>query len=225
MPSAPPRSTQVVTVRGERELMDRAGHLLTPEHELLCAAKDMSTWSRPGSREAILTLLRPEMAAGVSIRKLYNPEVLVAQGDREHLAEAGARGVRVRICAGPLAHQTIIVDGRVAILAGDLHDGVRTFSVVLAPEVVTGVRTLFLAGWTAATDLAEFLRAEPPAVNDEGMAILRLLSAGRKDESAAREIGLSLRTYRRRVAELLSQLGVESRFQAGVRARELGLRV
>jgi hypothetical protein len=32
-----------------------------------------------------------------------------------------------------------------------------------------------------------------------------------------------VRTYRRRVAELMSALGAESRFQAGVRARELGL--
>ena len=32
-----------------------------------------------------------------------------------------------------------------------------------------------------------------------------------------------VRTYRRRVAELMTALGAESRFQAGVRARELGL--
>jgi DNA-binding NarL/FixJ family response regulator len=50
-----------------------------------------------------------------------------------------------------------------------------------------------------------------------------MLGAGLKDETAARELGLSLRTYRRRVADLMAALGADSRFQAGLRARELGL--
>jgi len=43
------------------------------------------------------------------------------------------------------------------------------------------------------------------------------------DEAAARQLGTSLRTYRRRVAELMATLQAGSRFQAGVRAGELGL--
>jgi DNA-binding NarL/FixJ family response regulator len=45
----------------------------------------------------------------------------------------------------------------------------------------------------------------------------------RTDETAVRALGVSLRTYRRRVAELMTALGAASRFQAGARARELGL--
>jgi DNA-binding NarL/FixJ family response regulator len=40
---------------------------------------------------------------------------------------------------------------------------------------------------------------------------------------AARELNVSLRTYRRHVAEILRELGASSRFQAGARAVELGL--
>ncbi len=40
---------------------------------------------------------------------------------------------------------------------------------------------------------------------------------------AARELSVSVRTYRRYVAEMMSLLGADSRFQAGVRAAELGL--
>ena len=43
------------------------------------------------------------------------------------------------------------------------------------------------------------------------------------DEAAARRLGTSLRTYRRRVAEPMAVLEAGSRFQAGVRAGELGL--
>ena len=54
-------------------------------------------------------------------------------------------------------------------------------------------------------------------------SLLDALASGAKDEAAARELGLSLRTYRRRVAELMAAVGASSRFQAGLRARELGL--
>lgn len=52
---------------------------------------------------------------------------------------------------------------------------------------------------------------------------LRVIPATMTDVTASRELGMSLRTYRRRVAELLVALGADSRFQAGVRAGELGL--
>lgn len=54
--------------------------------------------------------------------------------------------------------------------------------------------------------------------------MLRALGSGATDTAAAKELGMSVRTYRRRVAELLDTLDAGSRFQAGVRAGELGLR-
>lgn len=52
--------------------------------------------------------------------------------------------------------------------------------------------------------------------------LLDQLAAGVKDEQIARALGLSLRTVRRRVADVLDELGVESRFQAGVEAVRRG---
>ena len=48
------------------------------------------------------------------------------------------------------------------------------------------------------------------------------LAAGAKDEQIARTLGISLRTVRRRVADLLIELGVDTRFQAGVEAVRRG---
>jgi DNA-binding NarL/FixJ family response regulator len=45
-----------------------------------------------------------------------------------------------------------------------------------------------------------------------------MLSAGMKDESIARNLGVSSRTVGRRVAELMERLGVRTRLQAGVYA-------
>ena len=52
--------------------------------------------------------------------------------------------------------------------------------------------------------------------------LLGQLASGAKDEQVARALGVSVRTVRRRVAELLEELGAESRFQAGVEAVRRG---
>ena len=52
--------------------------------------------------------------------------------------------------------------------------------------------------------------------------LLQQLAAGAQDEQIARRLGVSLRTVRRRVADLMSELGAESRFQAGVEASKRG---
>lgn len=52
--------------------------------------------------------------------------------------------------------------------------------------------------------------------------LLQELAGGAQDEQIARRLGISLRTVRRRVAELLVELGADSRFQAGVEAARRG---
>jgi len=52
--------------------------------------------------------------------------------------------------------------------------------------------------------------------------LLQQLASGAQDEQIARRLGLGLRTVRRRVAELMSELGADSRFQAGVEAARRG---
>jgi DNA-binding CsgD family transcriptional regulator len=212
-----------VTLHGERELVERAGHLFTgAREEFACAAADLRTWAMPEMRAGIAASKR-RAAPDLAVRKLFNPRVLEDAESERHLVAVAGRGVQVRICATALAHETIIIDRRIAVLAGPPVRGVRDYTVVRSPDVLNGVSSLFQATWDAATDLADYRRARPPALDDQGRQILRMLGAGLKDETAARELGLSLRTYRRRVADLMAALGADSRFQAGLRARELGL--
>ena len=154
---------------------------------------------------------------------MYSP---AATGDPEserrllRIADAGAD---VRITAVPLAREAIVIDRRIAILAGGTDRGARTYSVISSPEAVESVRSLVHATWEAATDVRAYLgRARPPALGEEARRVLDTLGAGYTDEAAARHLSMSLRTYRRRVAEVMAALGAESRFQAGVRARSLG---
>jgi DNA-binding NarL/FixJ family response regulator len=91
------------------------------------------------------------------------------------------------------------------------------------PALVSGAYALFEAAWDTATDLAAFFDADRPRIDAQTREVLYALGSGMTDVTASRELGMSLRTYRRRVAELLVALGADSRFQAGMRAGELGL--
>lgn len=53
-------------------------------------------------------------------------------------------------------------------------------------------------------------------LGDRDLEVLRLMSVGLVDTVAARSLAISLRTYRRRVAEIMKKLNVDSRFQVGV---------
>ncbi|PWV82554.1 hypothetical protein SAMN05421630_103333 [Prauserella marina] len=204
----------IALVRGEEELFARTAHLFAAASEIACAANDFSTWSRP--RSAPL-----QSSAPSTIRKIYRPGALLDPSAAEHLREVASHGADVRITLEEI-NETIILDRRVVILAGDVVDGVRGYSVLSSPAPVQGVMSLYEAAWRGSTELAAY-EAGFAEVRLLAPRILDMLASGCKDETAARELDLGLRTYRRRVAELMSALGATSRFQAGVRARELGL--
>jgi DNA-binding NarL/FixJ family response regulator len=212
------------TVRGDAELIARAGHLFDAvRKEFVCAARDLATWSHPESRSAIARRVVASGPDGFTVRKLWSPLVLADEAQRAHLLRLDAAGAQVRISSAPLPRETIILDRRVAILAGPPSPLGREYTVTTSPVLVGGVYSLFAAAWEAATDLAAYLRGEVPELAPEAQEILRALGAGLTDEAAARQLGTSLRTYRRRVAELMAALEAGSRFQAGMRAGELGL--
>lgn len=213
---------QNVILRGERELLERAWRLFLAREEFACAATDMRTWAMPEIRERIAADRR-RLVPRPAAYKLHNPAALADEESERRLVEIAKGGASVRICTTPLPHETIIVDRRTAILAGPPENGVREYTVVRSPSVVKGVVSLFWATWETSADLADYRRERPPALSEESRRILRLLAGGLKDEAAARQLGMSLRTYRRRVAEILTLLDAGSRFQAGLRAHELGL--
>jgi hypothetical protein len=211
----------VTVVRGEEELLARTAHLFATATDVACAANDLFTWQETHSAAAASPLC-PARTPEARIRKVYRSGMLLDPVATRRLESIRDRsGAQVRITADEI-NETIILDRRLAILAGDVRAGRRSYSVVTQPEVVQGVVSLFEVAWKSATDLAVY-DARIAEIRQLAPQVLDLLGQGVKDESAARELGLGVRTYRRRVAELMAALGAESRFQAGVRARELGL--
>ncbi|WP_077801270.1 response regulator transcription factor [Streptomyces sp. JHA26] len=159
------------------------------------------------------------VAEEVRIRLLTIPPLLDEEFVREQFGRE--RPVAIRVARIPPL-QALIVDGSTAFVVAESTVGRRS-SVIRAPEVLRALGTFFQSVWSDAVPAAESI-----AFGDRGHAalaqrILGALQAGVTDEVAAREQNVSVRTYRRYVAEIMSLLGANSRFQAGVRAAELGL--
>ncbi|WP_326567923.1 DNA-binding response regulator [Amycolatopsis rhabdoformis] len=212
------RVDDVVTVRGERELFDRTAHLFGSATDIACAANTLHTWasSRPGPG-----LPPARDVQGRRARKIYLPSVLLDEASAEHLRQLRELGAEIRISEREI-NETIILDGRLAILAAEVTPDGRTFTVLSRPDLVNGISSLFEAAWRSSTDISAF-EARFAELRRNTPQLLDLLLSGCTDETAARTMGVGLRTYRRYVAELMAALGATSRFQAGARAKEAGL--
>ncbi|OMI33880.1 DNA-binding response regulator, partial [Streptomyces sparsogenes] len=133
----------------------------------------------------------------------------------------GARPPEIRIAAVPLP-TAVIADGRTALVCTDTAEG-RQASLVRDPAVVATLHGLFGNIWRTAAPAARPLDFGNRARTEMVRRVLRRLGDGVTDEAAARELAISVRTYRRYVTGILELLEVNSRFQAGVRACELGI--
>lgn len=127
-------------------------------------------------------------------------------------------GEHVRLLADVPGRLAVL--GEAAILREDLAGGTGRVLVLRQPALVALARALFEELWQRAL-------AVPGLDGEAGQSsarqlLLERLARGVKDEQIARELGLSLRTVRRRVAEVLDELGATSRFQAGVEAVRRG---
>ncbi|SOD62576.1 hypothetical protein SAMN06297387_106153 [Streptomyces zhaozhouensis] len=167
---------------------------------------------------AALAQVAAEARAGVRVRVLCNQPAVEAGC----LSGPGAgRPWEVRVARMPALTATI-VDDRAALVSTESPAG-RRASMIRAPGVIRTLNTLFAGVWRNAVRTPGQLDFGGRVRTETVRRILQKLQIGVTDEVAARELSVSVRTYRRHVAEIMAVLGATSRFQAGVRAAELGL--
>jgi hypothetical protein len=94
---------QTSTVRGDAELVARAGHLFDAvQEEFVCAARDLATWSAPEARSAIARRVHAHDTDGFTVRKLMSPLALADEAQRAHLRRLdGGAQVRIGARRGP----------------------------------------------------------------------------------------------------------------------------
>ena len=189
-----------------------------------------SVWSaipgRPMAPE-VLEAARPfdeEVSQrGVSGRSLYQNSVLADRRNLDYARWLGSLGSEIR-STPVIPSRMIIVDRSVAAIIYRQPQLPMEMFIVREPALVTPLIELFETTWTAAKpiDGPDPKQADEREPTPQELALLRLLASGSTDEAAAKKLGVSVRTVRRIMAELMDQLEASSRFEAGHKATQRG---
>jgi DNA-binding CsgD family transcriptional regulator len=158
---------------------------------------------------------------GISYRILYSRDALAWPGRYQSDIVAGcAAGEQARV-RGTLPTKLMLADNHLALVpvagseaALDLAYAIR------APALLAALSALFESEWERAIPLGTAVADDDP--DEPSRELLQLLAAGLTDTAIARELDWSHRTTQRRVKALFDRLGVATRFQAGVVARDRG---
>jgi DNA-binding CsgD family transcriptional regulator len=179
-------------------------------------------WLRPDAwrmprESAMVEVISAAVASGRRSRAIY-PVVAMREAPEVLRARADA-GEQVRLLSD-LPTRLMVIGTTHAVVPEPLGFADEPRLLVRQRALVEALTLLFELLWERAAPVPELEGAE--ARPDLRRFILQMLAAGRKDEQIARSLGLSLRTVRRRVADLMADLGCDSRFQAGVEAARRG---
>jgi hypothetical protein len=160
------------------------------------------------------TLLARETAGGRPVRSLYPTAALYRPPALETVRRWAEIGEDVRLLPSPPT-RLIVFGGQAALVPVEWGRVPTRRVVVRTPGLVEAMRHMFELLWRQAVPLPGVDETGSPGSRSQ---VLRLLAAGAKDETIARQLGVSLRTVRRRVADLLGELDAATRFQGGVEA-------
>jgi DNA-binding CsgD family transcriptional regulator len=163
------------------------------------------------------------LGRGVRYRLLYEVPMLELPEQLDVMRTLGRAGASVRLLPS-LPTKLAIFDRRYGYLAyaPQPHErGVGALLIRPSP-LLDALSMLFEGLWSRAVPFHRPARSEAsePAAEDE--ELLTLLAAGLQDEAIARQLGVGHRTVQRRVARLMRTLGAQTRFQAGLQARDRG---
>jgi hypothetical protein len=166
-------------------------------------------------------VLRRQLDAGRPMRGLYPSDIADHPDRLTYVRNWANAGEQVRVTT-QLPPTMAVFGGEVALVSSAWDGGSSTGRILVrAPALVAMVADLFERHWERAVPLRSAVA--DGGVREERLEILEGLMLGAKDEAIARQLGVSLRTVRRRVAELMDELGAATRFQAGMEAVRRGL--
>jgi DNA-binding CsgD family transcriptional regulator len=154
---------------------------------------------------------------GVQLRTIYLDSVRNDRATAEYTRWLSTLGGAVRTVP-TLPVRMLIADRSVAVLPTNPANSRDGAVLVTSPGVVSALVALFEQVWEQAIPLGVQRLNPTVGPTAQEQELLKLLASGSTDEVAARQLGVSLRTVRRIVAELMSRLGARSRFEAGLLA-------
>ncbi|MEU1779090.1 helix-turn-helix transcriptional regulator [Streptomyces abikoensis] len=169
-------------------------------------------------RHHVETLCAELIEHGVGVRALCAVDSGGVPAYTAHVRHLMSVGVRVReVPAVPL--WMAVVDNDAAMVPGDAARGESEPVLLRGAAPVAAYSVLFEQLW-AQGDVSTGMAVphEQQALSERERTVLSLLAEGMTDDGISRRTGLSIRTSRRTIAKLMSELSARSRFQAGAEA-------
>ncbi|WP_031516995.1 hypothetical protein [Streptomyces sp. NRRL F-5123] len=166
---------------------------------------------------------------GVRVRNLVRPCALRHPTTAAYLRETTAAGAEVRV-SDSLSEIMLIYDRQTALIPVNTRDASGGALLVreagLVTTIVNQMERLWESGYTpeetTPAGAGGTAGAADAQLTQAQIAVLRAMCTASKDEVGARAAGMSLRTYRRHIADLIRRTGAENRVQAMLLARESG---
>jgi len=169
--------------------------------------------ARPWDRETI--------ERGVHVRALYQNSVRGDRNMREYMEWFTDIGAEVR--TAPMIPMRLIMIDRTTAVVVQPHP--HELFLIRETGILFPLNEYCELAWANAEtfETPELREAEPDALpTTQELALLRLLAGGSIDEAAAKKLGISVRTVRRMMADLMERLEATSRFEAGHKATQRG---
>lgn len=166
---------------------------------------------------AVARVVASAIASGRRSRAIYPLRALTEAPDA--LRARAEAGEQVRVVSD-LATRLIVLGTTHAVLPEPLGARDSPRVLIRQPAIVGALTMLFELLWEKAEPVTELDFAT--SRSQVHRAMCEQLAGGAKDEQIARALGMSLRTVRRRIADIMIELGVDTRFQAGAEAVRRG---
>ncbi|MFD3534757.1 LuxR C-terminal-related transcriptional regulator [Streptomyces sp. NPDC058664] len=169
---------------------------------------------------------------GVSMRSIHLDCMIRIPYGRTHLRNLQEAGAEVRV-ASVLPLRLIVVDGTLGYASTPPREGRFAALEFKGPEVVHVLLQIFEHCWVhgaVVPPIDESANRGPQGqseaadaeLDERERALVRMLAEGLKDVAIARSLGVSSRTLRRLMTDMMDRLEADSRFQAGARAMARG---
>ena len=173
---------------------------------------------------------REQLGRGVEILAIYERSALLVPGRFDMLRRLVAAGEQARTLPSLPVKLVVYDRTHAAVQLDDPEDAPPTLMFVHRSALVAGFVQLFELLWDRAVPLPPALDGtrqgeggdEADKVAECDDVLVALLAAGFKDESIARNLGISCSTVTRRMARLMELSGTSTRFQLGMQAVRRG---
>lgn len=157
----------------------------------------------------------------VSVRSIYEASSRADPRARDSQDTSARHGAEIRLIA-QVPMRMVVFDRVAGIVPNGFGDGDDSWILLRGTRLTLTLVLCFEQLWAKAEPLEDRAarcscgKQADPTVPDR--ILLSLLATGIKDETAARQLGVSVRTIRRQIADLMFRLESGSRFQAGISA-------